>query len=279
MTVVSPLPFLSLRGIHKRFGPTHALKGVDLDLVPGEALALLGENGAGKSTLVKTLTGVHAADEGQILVEGRVCSFLRARDAQAAGIAAVHQETVMFDELSAAENIFIGRQPMRRMGPFEVIDWARMNREAQAVLDRVGAGFAATTLVRHLSLGQRHLIEIARVENDGAIGHAEVRIGDSVVMMFDVPGDWPETPAFLRLYVADGDAWFSKALDAGASVVTEMTEMFWGDRVGRVRDPLGNIWWIQQRVDDLDPQEMERRARQPEFTAAMEYVQRSLRLH
>ncbi|KQW01240.1 sugar ABC transporter ATP-binding protein [Rhizobacter sp. Root1221] len=168
MTVVSPLPFLSLRGIHKRFGPTHALKGVDLDLVPGEALALIGENGAGKSTLVKTLTGVHAADEGQILVEGRVCSFLRARDAQAAGIAAVHQETVMFDELSAAENIFIGRQPMRRMGPFEVIDWARMNREAQVVLDRVGAGFAATTLVRHLSLGQRHLIEIARALSQDA---------------------------------------------------------------------------------------------------------------
>lgn len=122
-------------------------------------------------------------------------------------------------------------------------------------------------------------IEIARVENDGAIGHAEVRIGDSVVMMFDVSVDWPETPAFLRLYVADGDVVFSKALDAGASVVTEMTEMFWGDRVGRVRDPLGNIWWIQQRVDELDPQEMERRASQPEFTAAMEYVQRSLRLH
>ena len=121
-------------------------------------------------------------------------------------------------------------------------------------------------------------IEIARIEHDNAIGHAEVRIGDSVVMMFDVPGDWPETPAFLRLYVADGDAVFGKALDAGASVVTEMTEMFWGDRVGRVRDPLGNIWWIQQRGDDLDPHEIERRAGQPEFTAAMEYVQRSLRL-
>ncbi len=63
----------SLRGIHKRFGPTHALRGVDLDLVPGEALALIGENGAGKSTLVKTLTGVHAPDDGEILVEGRPC--------------------------------------------------------------------------------------------------------------------------------------------------------------------------------------------------------------
>jgi PhnB protein len=121
-------------------------------------------------------------------------------------------------------------------------------------------------------------VEIARVESDGVIGHAEVRIGDSVVMMFDVPGDWPETPAFLRLYVDDGDAVFRKALDAGASVITEMTALFWGDRVGRVRDPLGNIWWLQQRVEEVDPAEMQRRAGEPEFSAAMEYVQRSLRL-
>jgi PhnB protein len=121
-------------------------------------------------------------------------------------------------------------------------------------------------------------VEIARVESDGAIGHAEVRIGESVVMMFDVPDDWPETPAFLRVYVDDGDAVFRKALAAGASVVTEMTVLFWGDRVGRVRDPLGNIWWIQQRVEDLDPEEMARRESLPEFSTAMEYVQRSLRL-
>jgi len=168
MTAAAPTPWLSLRGIHKRFGPTHALRGLYLDLVPGEALALIGENGAGKSTLVKTLTGVHAPDDGEILVEGRPCRFPRACDAQAAGIVAVHQETVMFEELTAAENIFIGRQPMRGMGPFRWIDWGRMNREAQAALDRVGAGFAATTPVRHLSLAQRHLIEIARALSQDA---------------------------------------------------------------------------------------------------------------
>ncbi len=162
MTLDISHAWLKLRGIHKRFGPTHALRGVDLDLVPGEVLALIGENGAGKSTLVKTLTGVYRPDEGQILVEGQPCHFERAQDAQDCGIVAVHQETVMFEELSAAENIFIGRQPLRKLGPFEYIDWPRMNREAQEVLDRVGAGFAATTQVKRLSLAQRHLIEIAR---------------------------------------------------------------------------------------------------------------------
>jgi rhamnose transport system ATP-binding protein len=186
MNPESSSAWLSLRGIHKHFGPTHALKGVDLDLVPGEVLALIGENGAGKSTLVKVLTGVHQPDDGEIRVGGTVQHFARAQDAQAAGIVAVHQETVMFEELSAAENIFIGRQPLRGAGSFKAIDWARMNAEAQTVLDQVGAGFASTTPVKQLSLAQRHLIEIARAlsqnakvvildEPTAALSQAEIR--------------------------------------------------------------------------------------------------------
>jgi uncharacterized glyoxalase superfamily protein PhnB len=115
--------------------------------------------------------------------------------------------------------------------------------------------------------------EIARVQmDDGSIGHAEVRIGDSVVMMFDAKPHWPDTPAFLRLYVPAGDDVFQQALRAGATSVTEMTSMSWGDRVGRVRDPFGNLWWIQTRVDELSPEEMERRADEPEFIEAMKYV-------
>ena len=186
MSVEANPALLTLRDIHKSFGATHALKGVDLDLVPGEVVALVGENGAGKSTLVKVLTGVHQPDEGEIRLAGKVLRFARAHDAQAAGIVAVHQETVMFDELSAAENIFIGRQPM--MGPrgFQVIDWAAMNEAAQKVLDQVGAGFDAQTPVKRLSLAQRHLIEIARAlsqqarvvildEPTAALSQAEIR--------------------------------------------------------------------------------------------------------
>jgi PhnB protein len=116
--------------------------------------------------------------------------------------------------------------------------------------------------------------ELSRlVGPDGKIGHAEMRIGDAVVMMFDGPGDWPATPAFLRLYVPDGDAVFRRAVDAGGTPVTEMTELFWGDRVGRVRDPFGNLYWIQTRVAEPDAEEVGRRAVLPEFVAAMEYVQ------
>jgi rhamnose transport system ATP-binding protein len=181
-----PPPVLQLHGIEKRFGATHALKGVDLALVPGEALAVIGENGAGKSTLVKTLTGVHQPDAGQITIDGRALRLRDAQSAQAAGIVAVHQETVMFEELSAAENIFIGRQPMKGWPGLRVIDWARMNREAQQALDEVGAGFASTTPVRELSMAQRHLVEIARAlsqqarvvildEPTAALSQAEIR--------------------------------------------------------------------------------------------------------
>lgn len=115
--------------------------------------------------------------------------------------------------------------------------------------------------------------EIARVGEEGAIGHAETRIGDSVVMTFDAKPDWPETPAFLRLYVEDCDAAYWRALDAGATPVTRPTNLFWGDRVARVRDPLGNLWWIQTRVEDVEEAEMARRAGDPEWMAALEYVQ------
>ncbi|WP_055599714.1 VOC family protein [Streptomyces aureus] len=108
---------------------------------------------------------------------------------------------------------------------------------------------------------------------DGSVQHAEVRIGDSVVMMFDARPEWPATPGFLRLYVDDADAVHRRAVAAGGTSVTEVTHLFFGDRVGRVRDPLGNLYWIQTRVEDVSPEEMERRLRDPEFIRAMEYVQ------
>jgi uncharacterized glyoxalase superfamily protein PhnB len=119
--------------------------------------------------------------------------------------------------------------------------------------------------------------EIARIENeDGTIGHAEVRVGDSVVMMFDAKPEWPDTPAFLRLYVEDADVAFKRAVAAGGTPVTEVKQLFFGDRVGRVQDPAGNIWWIQTHVEDLEPREMEKRAQRPPEKDAMRYVESSL---
>jgi len=116
--------------------------------------------------------------------------------------------------------------------------------------------------------------EIGRVYGEnGAIGHAETRIGDSVVMMFDAKEGWPDTPAFLRLYIEDCDATFQQALDAGAVSVTQPTNMPWGDRVCRVRDPLGNLWWIMERIEEVSPEEEEKRWGQKEYIEAMKYVQ------
>ncbi|MEU7479149.1 VOC family protein [Lentzea sp. NPDC042327] len=115
-------------------------------------------------------------------------------------------------------------------------------------------------------------VELGRVGQAGAIGHAEVRIGDSVVMMFDHP-DWPATPGFLRLYVADDAAVLLRAVENGARVLTEPTELFWGDRVSRFADPFGNLWWVHQRVAEPAPDELDARMRDPEFSRAMEYVQ------
>ena len=135
-----------------------------------------------------------------------------------------------------------------------------ISRDTPALLDFLARAFDAA--------------ELARIANeDGSIGHAEVRIGDSVVMMFDGHPSWPDTPAFLRLYVEDGEATFRRAIAAGATEVTRMTEMFWGDLGGRVRDPFGNVWWIQQRLAEYTPEEMAERATRPDFVEAMRYVQ------
>ena len=115
-------------------------------------------------------------------------------------------------------------------------------------------------------------VELGRVEADGVVGHAEVRIGDSVVMMFDVPG-WTATPAFLRLYVTDDAEVLRRAVARGSVVVTEPTELFWGDRVSRLRDPFGNLWWVHQRVAEPTPDELAARMADPAFVEAMEYVQ------
>lgn len=116
-------------------------------------------------------------------------------------------------------------------------------------------------------------VELGRMAmDDGTIGHAEVRIGDGVVLLFDAPASWPTTPAFVRLYVPDARGAFDRALAAGAEAVTEPTELFWGDEVGRVRDPLGNLWWLQGRLVEPTPEALEWRLADPAFAEAMAYV-------
>jgi uncharacterized glyoxalase superfamily protein PhnB len=111
---------------------------------------------------------------------------------------------------------------------------------------------------------------------DGTIGHVEVELAGSVVLMFDAQPGWPPLPAHLRVYVDYAAAAFERALAAGARGVTQVTELAFGERVGRVRDPQGHLWWIHERFETLDPDELSRRLADPDLRRAMEYVQRSL---
>ncbi|MBL4928961.1 sugar ABC transporter ATP-binding protein [Fuscibacter oryzae] len=175
-------PVLSLRGITKTFPGVRALNAVQLDLYPGQVTALIGENGAGKSTIVKILTGIYQPDEGTIAVDGQEIRFPTAQAAGAAGVTAIHQETVLFDELTVAENIFIGHAPRGRFG---LIDTARMVEEARHLLASIGADLDANIRLRDLGIAAKHLVAIARAlsidarvvimdEPTAALSHKEI---------------------------------------------------------------------------------------------------------
>jgi uncharacterized glyoxalase superfamily protein PhnB len=122
--------------------------------------------------------------------------------------------------------------------------------------------------------------EVGRVSNpDGSIGHAETVIGGSVIMVFDAPESWPPTPAFLSVYVEDADETVARAVDAGGVLITRVaTSGIVGDRGGRVRDPAGNVWWIQTHLEDVDEAAMVARFADPAELAIMEDAQRTLDL-
>jgi rhamnose transport system ATP-binding protein len=173
MDPTDPTPVLSLQGIRKQFGGIQALGGVDLNLYSGQVMGLLGENGAGKSTAVKILTGIYQPDGGRILAAGQPVSFKGTQDAWKHGVTAVHQETVMFDELSVAENIFSGHFIRRRGG---LLDWAAMRSRAAQLMADLESDIRPETPLKQLSVAQKHIVEIAR-----ALSH------DSSVVIMDEP--------------------------------------------------------------------------------------------
>ncbi|MFK0275532.1 sugar ABC transporter ATP-binding protein [Ensifer sp. NPDC090286] len=175
-------PAIALEGISKSFPGVKALSDVSLALYPGSVTALIGENGAGKSTLVKILTGIYQPDEGTISVSDQEVHFPTALAAARAGVTAIHQETVLFDELSVAENIFLGHAPRNRFG---LIDWKKLNADARALLARAGADLDPTIRLRDLGIAKKHLVAIARAlsidaqvvimdEPTAALSHKEI---------------------------------------------------------------------------------------------------------
>jgi ribose transport system ATP-binding protein len=156
-----PHSFLALTGISKLYPGVTALDDVSLRVSPGEVIGLVGENGAGKSTLMKILGGVVEATGGEIEIDGDRVDRLSVNGSMRAGIAFVHQELNLFDNLTAAANIFVGREPLRG-GPLRLIDTEALNRQAKPLLDQLGADFGPDTKVADLSLAQMQLVEIAK---------------------------------------------------------------------------------------------------------------------
>lgn len=175
-------PVLALQNISKNFVGVRALNGVSLNLYPGKVTALVGENGAGKSTVVKILTGIHQPSGGDILLNGEPVRFATAHHAAEAGVTAIHQETVLFDDLNVAENIYIGHAPRGRFG---LIDTKAMQQQAKTLLEDIGADISPTASLRDLGIANKHMVAIARAlsidarvvimdEPTAALSHKEI---------------------------------------------------------------------------------------------------------
>lgn len=149
---------LEMNDVSKRFLGVHALKGVHFDLRCGEVHALVGENGAGKSTLMKVLTGIHQPDSGEIFFEGKPYAVKNIGEAQNLGISMIHQELNMMNDLTVAQNVFIGRE--LKKGPW--LDDAGMVRETQKIFDRIGIKIDPKTKLGRLTVGKQQMVEIAK---------------------------------------------------------------------------------------------------------------------
>ncbi|MGF1648116.1 MAG: sugar ABC transporter ATP-binding protein [Kineosporiaceae bacterium] len=154
-----PAPLAELRDVTKSFGAVAAVRGITLGLRPGEVHALVGENGAGKSTVVGLLAGVHRPEAGEVLVAGEPVALASPSDARRHGIAVIYQEPMLFPDLSVAENIFLGRQPLARG---RRIDRRAMRAAAVALFDRLGTHLDPDRLARGLSIADQQLVEIAK---------------------------------------------------------------------------------------------------------------------
>jgi D-xylose transport system ATP-binding protein len=158
---VSEQPLLEIRGVHKRFGAVHALRGVDFSVRPGEVMALVGDNGAGKTVLTKCIAGIYTIDEGEIAWEGKTVHIHGPKDSARLGIEVVYQDLALADNLDVVQNMYLGRE---KLSSFRRLDEAKMEKRAGEVL----ADLSVTTLtsvrqvVAGLSGGQRQSIAVAK---------------------------------------------------------------------------------------------------------------------
>ena len=174
-------PLVEMKGIVKTFGGIHALNGVDLNIYPGEVHVILGENGAGKSTLMKILSGIYQPSAGEIMVDGQSHNLITPKQASQYGISIIYQELSVINELSALENLFVGRMPVKKRFGAEkaeaskgkkssplveklgIVDWPLMEREASEMANKLGLELDLKRPVGELAIAHRQMIEIAKV--------------------------------------------------------------------------------------------------------------------
>jgi simple sugar transport system ATP-binding protein len=156
------MAILELTGVSKHFGAIQALVNVSLSLNPGEVVGLMGDNGAGKSTLVKIVAGNYPPSGGTITMKGRNVAFHKPADARAEGIEIVYQDLALCDNLTAAENVYLGRELTRGVGPFRVLDYRTMFKRAGELFAELKSETRPRDLVRRMSGGQRQAVAIAR---------------------------------------------------------------------------------------------------------------------
>ena len=197
------MALLELSGISKHFGAIQALINVSLALKAGEVVGLMGDNGAGKSTLVKIIAGNYPQSAGTITLEGRKVALHKPADARAAGIEIVYQDLALCDNLTAAENVFLGRELMRGFGPLRVINYPTMFKRAGELFAELKSETRPRDLVRKMSGGQRQAVAIART-----------RLSDPKIVLMDEP-----TAAISVRQVAEVLSLIRRLRDHGIAVV------------------------------------------------------------
>jgi simple sugar transport system ATP-binding protein len=170
------MAILELTGVSKHFGAIQALINVSLSLQAGEVVGLMGDNGAGKSTLVKIVAGNYPPSEGTISMEGRMVDFHKPADAREEGIEIVYQDLALCDNLTAAENVYLGRELTRGFGPFRVLNYGSMFKRAGELFAELKSETRPRDLVRRMSGGQRQAVAIART-----------RLAEPKIVLMDEP--------------------------------------------------------------------------------------------
>ena len=200
---------LEMHDVVKTFPGVRALGGAQLNLRPGTVHALMGENGAGKSTLMKCMFGIYHMDEGEVIYEGEKVEIKGPLDALNRGIAMVHQELQPIPERSIGENIYVGRYPMKRVGPISVVDHDKMYEDAARVLEEVHLNFDPKARLGSLSVSQMQLVEIAKAVS-----------ADCKVLILDEPTKGVDVGAKSQIYGI-----MSELAQAGYAIVLISSEM------------------------------------------------------